>query len=382
MAEFRKKWGKRKLEDDWRIRDKKIAISFEEDSIISDSVAAETKNKKDPNYYLKQLPSTDEDFKNSDGKIKEALYQLGIIYRESLNEINKSNTSFSSIYLRFPSDPQYAPLSLYNVYINYLELKNEGKAKNTKKTLLDRYPNSVYAKMVVDSNYTLELVSKNDSEATTYKFIFSLYKEKKYNEVLAKTIDILEDKHKNKYLFLRALALIKVKETKKAIAILEKLCELGGNISEEARYILEAINSPTKMEKANELALTGSSYLYRSNNQHMVIIIVPKKGVDVTYLKTLISDFHNKSIGNEVFEISALLLGIDQHLLMIKSFENINESMKYYELFIEEGSVMKILSKSEYKVMSISLENFKEFYKNKDVNGYHSFFTKNYLTIE
>ena len=104
--------------------------------------------------------------------------------------------------------------------------------------------------------------------------------------------------------------------------------------------------------------------------------------VDVTYLKTLISDFHNNSIGNEVFEISALLLGIDQHLLMIKSFENINESMKYYNLFIEESSVMEILSKSEYKVMSISLENFKEFYRNKDVNGYHSFFTKNYLTID
>ena len=105
------------------------------------------------------------------------------------------------------------------------------------------------------------------------------------------------------------------------------------------------------MKKANELALAGSPYLYRSNNQHMIILVLQKEGVDVTYLKTLISDFHTNSLGNEVFEISALLLGIDQHLLMIKSFENINKSMDYYELFILEGSVMEVLNKSEYKIM-------------------------------
>tara|TARA_B100001142_G_scaffold179806_3_gene179438 strand:- start:24015 stop:26561 length:2547 start_codon:yes stop_codon:yes gene_type:complete len=382
MSEFRKKWGKRKLEDDWRRRDKKTVISFETDSIIRDSVAIETKNKKDPNYYLTQLPKTDEDFKNSDTKIKEALYQLGVIYRESLEEINKSNSSFTSIYSRFPNDLQYAPLSLYNIHSNYLELKKDRKAKKTKQNLLENYPNSIYAKMVKDPSYSLDLLSKKNNNEATYKLVFSLYTENKFDEVLSKTTNILEDNYKSRHLLLRALSLIKLKEKTKAIPILETLSEGGDKISEEAKYILEVIKSPSKMEKANELALTGSSYLYRSNHQHMVIIVVPKKGVDVTYLKTLISDFHNNSIGNEVFEISALLLGIDQHLLMIKSFENINESMKYYNLFIEESSVMEMLSKSEYKVMSISLENFKEFYRNKDVNGYHSFFTKNYLTID
>ncbi len=75
------------------------------------------------------------------------------------------------------------------------------------------------------------------------------------------------------------------------------------------------------MEKANELAFLGSQYLYRTNQQQMVVILTPKS-VDITYLKTVISDFHSDKISNEVFEISALLLGTDQHLLMIKSFPN------------------------------------------------------------
>ena len=134
------------------------------------------------------------------------------------------------------------------------------------------------------------------------------------------------------------------------------------------------------MNRANETALLGTPYLYRSNNPHMIILILPKKDVDVTYLKSLISDFHLEEIGNEVFEISALLLGIEHHILMVRSFENIKESMIYYETILKEQSVMSVLNKSNHKIMSISLENFQEFYKNKDIDGYQKFFNNNYLT--
>ena len=74
------------------------------------------------------------------------------------------------------------------------------------------------------------------------------------------------------------------------------------------------------------------------------------------------------------------MLGIEHHILMVKSFENIKESMIYYETILKEQSVMSVLNKSNHKIMSISLENFKEFYKNKDIDGYQNFFNNNYLT--
>ena len=136
------------------------------------------------------------------------------------------------------------------------------------------------------------------------------------------------------------------------------------------------------MEKANELALAGSPYLFRSLSKHMVVVILPKSGVDVTYLKTLISDYHASDFENEIFEISALLLGMDNHLLMIKTFDNISVVMTYYKMFVSDQSILKELNKSEHTVMAISFDNFQEFYKNKDVEGYRNFFKKNYLTIE
>ena len=379
MSEFRKKWGTRKLEDDWRRKDKKISTNFEIDSTSTDSISVEAQNTKDPNYYLNQLPKTKEDFENSDSQIKEALYQLGVIYKEALNKIDLSTDNFGAIFTRFPTDEQYAALALYNVYINYLETNNP-KATNSKETLLSKYPNSIYAKMIVDPNYTSEILSKKDLAELNYQEIFLLYKENVFDQVLVKTENISDEKYKNKLLLLRALSFIQKEEMDKATTILNNISEEDEKVSQEAKYILDAINDPAKMKKANELALAGSPYLYRSNNQHMIILVLPKEGVDVTYLKTLISDFHTNSLGNEVFEISALLLGLDQHLLMIKSFENIKKSMSYYELFIQEGSVMEVLNKSEYKIMSISFENFQEFYKNKDTQGHYNFFTKNYLT--
>ena len=379
MSEFRKKWGTRKLEDDWRRKDKKISTNFEIDSTSTDSTSVEVQNTKDPNYYLNQLPKTKEDFENSDSQIKEALYQLGVIYKEALNKIDLSTDNFGAIFTRFPTDEQYAALALYNVYINYLETNNP-KATNSKETLLSKYPNSIYAKMIVDPNYTSEILSKKDLAELNYQEIFLLYKENVFDQVLVKTENISDEKYKNKLLLLRALSFIQKEEMDKATTILKNISEEDEKVSQEAKYILDAINDPAKMKKANELALAGSPYLYRSNNQHMIILVLPKEGVDVTYLKTLISDFHTNSLGNEVFEISALLLGLDQHLLMIKSFENIKKSMSYYELFIQEGSVMEVLNKSEYKIMSISFENFQEFYKNKDTQGHYNFFTKNYLT--
>ena len=87
LSEFRKIWGKRKLEDDWRRKDKKIVNVFEIDSIASDSVEVVTQNKKDPNYYLEKLPKTEEDLAISNEMIKESTYQAGVIYKNEFTRI-------------------------------------------------------------------------------------------------------------------------------------------------------------------------------------------------------------------------------------------------------------------------------------------------------
>jgi hypothetical protein len=143
--------------------------------------------------------------------------------------------------------------------------------------------------------------------------------------------------------------------------------------------LLSVVKNPAAMQKANEQALAESPYLYRSNTVHMTLLVLPKEGVDINYLKTLISDYHAMDFENEVFEISAMMMGSEQHLLMIKAFVNVEDIMLYNQLLKSNITITTELNKSNYKILAISMENFKEFYKNKDVDGYYNFFKKNYL---
>jgi len=382
LSEFRKIWGKRKLEDDWRRKDKKIINVFEIDSIATDVVKQVSKNKKDPKYYLEKLPKSEEDFANSDVMIKESIYQAGVIYKNGLQEYNKSSVLFMSLLSRFPYDKNYAALAYYNVYVNHLEVARDSEAEVMKNLLLHNFPNSVYAQLLTTPNFQYQLIGLQNEAELAFQATYKLYVAKQYSQLIEKCKLVSNDDYQSKYLFLKALSFSALKDSSKCISILEKIVSIDKDpeIIKEAIYLIEAIKNPEKMKKANEQALADSPYLFRSGNTHMSLFILPKEGVDINYLQTLISDYHAYDFANEIFEISAMLMGSDRHLLMIKTFNNSRDVVLYNQLIMEDVDIVNQLNKSDYKLLAISFENFKEFYKNKDVEGYYNFFKKNYLS--
>jgi len=381
LSEFRKKWEKRKLEDDWRRKDKKIVNVFEVDSLASDSVEVITQNKKDPNYYLEKLPKTEEDFAKSNEMIKESTYQAGVIYKSGLQKYNKSSVLFMSLLSRFPYDKNYASLSYYNVYINHLEVGKDQEAEVMKNLLLHNFPNSVYAQLLSNPQFQDQLIGLENEDELAYQGVYQLYVSNEYMQVIEKCKLVSDDDYKSKYLFLKALSFSALKDSSKCVNTLDEIVSIDkdARITQQATYLLEVIKNPEKIKKANEQALTESPYLFRSGNTHMSLFILPKEAVDINYLKTLISDYHTNDFENEVFEISAMLMGSDKHLLMIKTFNNSRDVVLYNQLILKNTKIVNQLNKSDYKVLAISFDNFKEFYKNKDIVGYYTFFKKNYL---
>lgn len=112
-TEFERKWGKRQLADDWRRNNKTVLNDFNEEELsdslkaVQDSIAAvedsiyqankgkkQTKAEKDsikaeeyandphrPEYYLKDIPFTDEQMAASNAALVEGLYGAAIIYK-------------------------------------------------------------------------------------------------------------------------------------------------------------------------------------------------------------------------------------------------------------------------------------------------------------
>jgi hypothetical protein len=128
ISDFTKKWGNRKLEDNWRRSNKALTI----DSPLNDSLDNNSKSitksaDKERDYYKKNLPINDSLIKKSNKKIIYAYYMMGSIYKEELNNNKKAVAAFEELNNRFPQN-KYALNTYYILYRTYLNEKNQAKA--------------------------------------------------------------------------------------------------------------------------------------------------------------------------------------------------------------------------------------------------------------
>ena len=112
FSEFNRKWGKRKLEDDWRRSDKK-SLTVEE--ALADTINEDEFDPKSRDSYLKELPMTVEAMKESNQKIIEAYFDAGVIYKEKLSDIPQSISTFETLNTRFPNSENRV-MVLYFLY--------------------------------------------------------------------------------------------------------------------------------------------------------------------------------------------------------------------------------------------------------------------------
>tara|TARA_B110000238_G_scaffold65236_1_gene71704 strand:+ start:11440 stop:14016 length:2577 start_codon:yes stop_codon:yes gene_type:complete len=381
LSEFRKIWSKRKLEDNWRRSNKNSESDFISDSTQNPLSNRESLNTKDPEYYLSQIPSTLEDFLASNETIISSCFQASMIYKQDLNRYDKANEMLMKILQTKNVDSNYIAMTLYSLHQNYLFKQNNNQAKDIKLRLLIELPNSIYAKLLSDSTYVGRIEQIKKKEQIKFESLLKTFNADDFKAVIKSTRTILENEFSVKYKFLRALSYLKINDTLSFLTFAEEIKNKypQTKISKEIEEILIILKDPSSMLESNEKAINKSSYLLKDAAPHILAIILPREGVDVNYLKTIISDYHLSSLPNDIFEISAILLGDSQHLLTIKTFESKKKSLMYYEKLLNSNDVMLKVSKSEHIIMTISLENFKEFYKNQDVKGYLDFFNNNYL---
>lgn len=113
--EWKRKWGNRPLEDNWRRLNKQVMIPDEgmsEEPVEGDSALLATDSTHvparpietdahKPEYYLQQIPKTEQDFANSDSLWREALVALYYIYRDKLQSEPLATETLKELEERF-----------------------------------------------------------------------------------------------------------------------------------------------------------------------------------------------------------------------------------------------------------------------------------------
>ena len=180
FSEFNRKWGKRKLEDNWR-RSEKKSQTIEE--ALADTIQEEEFDPKSRDSYIKELPLTIEEKTASNQMIVEAYFDAGVIYKEKLEDVPQAINTFETLNSRFPKSDNRV-MVLYFLYRLHEEKGNIDFARDYKRLLLKEFSNSDYAKLIKDPSYADDMAEANSALSADYEKAHKMYLQSKFKECI------------------------------------------------------------------------------------------------------------------------------------------------------------------------------------------------------
>jgi hypothetical protein len=408
FTEFQKKWGRRKLEDLWRLSNKRVVADFgdevvdelaDSDSLVADSlaVAYETDPKK-REFYLQDLPITEEQLAESDSLIEEALYTMGFIYLDGLKDNDKSIETFEVLLKRFPAT-KHGLQVYYQLYKNYEFVPDKAKSEYYRDLIVQEYPDSDYAKLIVDPNYNLVLEAQRNAAKNFYLNTYNAYMSDQfymvinnYNEALIK---YPESNLISKFEFLKALALGKVQNLDSLAVAMQFLIDTypGSEVEPLARDILSRLSPDEKgnlvlneqpvVQTGEEIKVIedviDSPYIVDPDGVHFFLLLVDGTKTNINALKIRLSDFNSKYFRTAQLKINSIIFQAEMQMITVGNFENAEKVMTYFESIQQNPYIIGQIEDSDYEMMVITVDNYPVFYREKDVDAYKAFFESNYL---
>jgi tetratricopeptide (TPR) repeat protein len=185
-VEFKKRWGDRALNGNWRQQQSNSINPTAKDTInknnpTEDTNLAESKipEKYSSNFYLKQLPKTQLEIDSIAKERNVAYYELGVNYKEKFKEYKLASDKLEQLLQHNPEEKLILPAK-YNLYKIY-QIKDLSKAEAMKANILSQYPNSRYTQIINNSNSAQLEQSSSEYE---YNKWYKLYHGEQYVTVL------------------------------------------------------------------------------------------------------------------------------------------------------------------------------------------------------
>lgn len=407
LTQFRKRWGNRKLEDDWRRKDKSgsaLADKVEEEEFVDEEskgedVAKAEEEWKDPSFYTKDLPKDPEALEASNVRVCGALYASGMIYKEQLKDPDNAIESFEVLTSRF-EDCQFTPESYYQLYRIYLEKEqttnyfaSEGAGSQLyANIILERWPNSEFARLIRDPNVLAADEERRREEEVAYKEVYDRYRQYLFSSVIVSCNGVIENEPRNhfraKYFMLRAMAIGGMRD---ANGFRNALTEItvqfpGTEEANAATGLLMAMgggeqppNSDTDHIQPPSNPVVDDQLYKDEPGQHSFAMIVPNEGNDMNMIKTLLSDFNTTNMPNSPLEVTNTFLDPEHQVILVSVFSTKAAAMQYYNLYMTNTTDLMTVNDQGFPAFAISTKNYTQFYRDKDVDAYTAFFMQNYI---
>lgn len=408
-VEFERLWGKRKLEDGWRRSDKRLAneenAGLEEDSLQTVQVKKIT-DPKARAFYTQDLPVSDSLLNVSHARIRNALFTAGRIFKTDFTDYPRSIESFEELNRRYPEN-LFSLSSWFELWDLYTKQNNPERADYYKNLIAAKYPESKYAKYLLNPNYFIELEAKADSVNRLYQHAFLEFKNGQYSQA-GKITDQILLMHPDSLLvpkvrFIKTIAdgtagsrenfsqllneyiaAYPKAETKPWAERILKLIQDSTLVDYQkmvaSGYLNDQIRNrellPANQKGADEFE---GKFSYDEELLHYFVIAYPNDAnVDLNRLKFDIANYNIDHYTKSDFDLETQSLNSNTTLLLVRSLNDKEQGLIYFRSIIKRRNVFEALKNVKYVNFIASSTNFREIVADKDVTEYLKFFVKNY----
>lgn len=384
MAEFRSVWGDRALEDDWRRSDKtSLSINVVEQEIATTGVGAEIPEDQTIDYYLKALPLKPDQQEVAFEKVKNAYYQLGVLYRDNFNDLEQSTYYFNQLNKRFPNHSK-EPVTLYQLYRNYDKMNNLEEQSIAKEKVLQKYPESEYAQLISNPNMLADQEQQEKVSEKKYEDLFAKFKSNDFRGTMTEISNykpnLKEGELKARFDLLYAFSEGNLYGKDSLEFYLRRAYQdnMGTNVATEIDLILGDLSRKKDVELKQKMDSIArlKAFSVSESEPHYYVIIFNAKENKSEELENNLADFNKVFYSNLDLKVKSLAWSGTENAIIIKSFITKKDYVNYHETIKTKFVANKENIGDLY--FPVSKSNYGKLFKYKEVLKYADFFNKQY----
>ena len=421
---FRRQWGDRENTDDWQRLNKTVvasnntadmaeADSTQQDMTLPEEEAAQDSVVNDPHkreYYLAQIPFTEEQIAESNQLISDALFNSAIIFKDKLDNLTLSEKNFMRL---ISLQPNYASMDevYYHLFLLYSRQGERAKAEKYKAKLIEAFPQSQLGLIISDPNFEYNARYGTHLEDSLYADTYNAFRNNDFDTVLrnGRQSERLYPlgAHRDRFLFVNGMTQLEAGRPDSCIKAMRRIVEdyPQSPVSKLAGMILNGVKDGRKLHKnsfvndniwdmrlqeTDEAAdtVTWQFTDEPSDDYIYMMAYIPDSlvadGNDATNAENRLlfelARYNFTSFLVRNFEITTSDEYLNMHSISVSGFHTIEEAMVYARRIASVESIQRRMK--GVRTIIISRQNLALLGTRLSYNDYEEFFSTHYAPME
>lgn len=416
-ATFQKMWGRRENVDDWQ-RVNKTVVSLNDnpaemtdemrDSIAAAEAAADSlenvmdsaqNNPHKREYYLKQIPFTEEQVAESNKIIEDGLFHSGIIFKDKLDNLPLSEKNLRRLTDNYP-EFENMDEAYYHLYLLYSRRQDKAQANVYLDKLKQNYPESQWTVLLSDPYFEENAKFGEHIEDSLYAATYNAFKAGRYNEVSTNTALSAQrfplGANRDKFIFIGGLSKLNSGDSNGCLTDMEEVVSKypQSGVSPMAGMIINGVKAGRQL-RGGRFDI-GDVWAHRSvvlsdSDSIAARKFVAERNTDFTFMIVYSPDSLNEN--QLLFELARFNFSnflvrnfdivIDElnglHRMKVSGFRNYDEALQYARQLYKNQKVMSIASKG--RAIIISDSNIELLGTQYSYNDYDKFYEQHFVPL-